>query len=130
MKTSSKFSLAAIIVVALAVFCTVGYRLWRSRTEDHSWYLEGGNISFMPIVASFIILFNTMIPLALYVSMEIIKLAQMIMLQWDVDMYHEASNMPCEARTATINEELGQIRYINLFYFLIQVISSLTRLGR
>ncbi len=109
------------IVVALAVFCTVGYRLWRSRTEDHSWYLEGGNISFMPIVASFIILFNTMIPLALYVSMEIIKLAQMIMLQWDVDMYHEASNMPCEARTATINEELGQIRYINLSHFLIKL---------
>ena len=53
----------------------------------------------MPIVASFIILFNTMIPLALYVSMEIIKLAQMVMLQWDVDMYHEESNTPCEART-------------------------------
>lgn len=99
------------IVVALAIFCTAGYQLWHSRTEDHSWYLEGGKISFMPIVASFIILFNTMIPLALYVSMEIIKLSQMIMLQWDVDLYHEESNTPCEARTATINEELGQVRY-------------------
>jgi phospholipid-translocating ATPase len=102
------------IVVALAVFCTVGYQLWHSRTEEHSWYLKGGRIAFMPIVASFIILFNTMIPLALYVSMEIIKLSQMIMLQWDVDLYHEESNTPCEARTATINEELGQIRYFGL----------------
>lgn len=103
-------------VVVLAVFCTSGYQLWRSRTEDHSWYLQGSNISFIPIVASFIILFNTMIPLALYVSMEIIKLSQMIMLQWDVDMYHEESDTPCEARTATINEELGQIRYFNVLF--------------
>jgi phospholipid-translocating ATPase len=98
------------IVVALAVFCTVGYQLWHARVERLSWYLEGGAIAFAPIVASFIILFNTMIPLALYVSMEIIKVCQMIMLQWDVDMYHEESDTPCEAHTATINEELGQIR--------------------
>jgi phospholipid-translocating ATPase len=103
--------IVVFIVVALAIFCTVGYQLWHSKTEANSWYLEGVKISFMPIVASFIILFNTMIPLALYVSMEIIKLSQMFMLQWDVDMYHKESNTPCEPRTATINEELGQIKY-------------------
>jgi len=105
--------IVVFIVVALAVFCTAGYQLWYARTELHAWYLAGGRIAFMPIVASFIILFNTMIPLALYVSMEIIKISQMIMLQWDVDMYDEKSNTPCEARTATINEELGQIRYVH-----------------
>jgi phospholipid-translocating ATPase len=116
------------IVVVLAIFCTVGYQVWRIRTEDHSWYLQGSNISFMPILASFIILFNTMIPLALYVSMEIIKLVQMLMLQWDVDLYHEESDTPCEARTSTINEELGQIRYLELTPLLIVAIFSLTRL--
>jgi phospholipid-translocating ATPase len=118
-----------LFVVVLALFCTTGYQLWRSRTESRSWYLHGGDISFMPIVASFIILFNTMIPLALYVSMEIIKIAQMIMLQWDVDLYHEESDTPCEARTATINEELGQIRCVCHFLWLIQVIYSQTKLG-
>jgi len=117
-------------VVVLSIFCTVGYELWRKRTENHAWYLKGGNISFMPIVASFIILFNTMIPLALYVSMEIIKISQMIMLQWDVDLYHEASNTPCEARTATINEELGQVRYCHtLCSKLTLVMSSLIKRG-
>ena len=109
-KVNQVVLVVVVIVVALAVFCTAGYQVWNAKTESHSWYLRGGRISFMPIVASFIILFNTMIPLALYVSMEIIKVAQMIMLQWDVDLYHEESNTPCEARTATINEELGQIR--------------------
>jgi len=112
-KVNKVVLVVVFIVVALAIFCTVGYQLWRSRTENHSWYLQGSNISFIPIAASFIILFNTMIPLALYVSMEIIKISQMVMLQWDVDLYHEESNTPCEAHTATINEELGQIRYIS-----------------
>jgi phospholipid-translocating ATPase len=110
-KVNQVVLIVVLIVVALAIFCTAGYQVWHVKTENHSWYLHGGRISFMPIVASFIILFNTMIPLALYVSMEIIKISQMIMLQWDVDLYHEESNTPCEARTATINEELGQIRY-------------------
>jgi phospholipid-translocating ATPase len=104
--------IVVFLVVVLAIFCTVGYQLWRSKNESNAWYLVGARVSFVPIAASFIILFNTMIPLALYVSMEIIKLSQMIMLQWDVDMYDENSDTPCEARTATINEELGQIRYL------------------
>ena len=127
-KVNQVVLVVVLIVVALAIFCTAGYQVWHSKEEEHSWYLKGGKISFMPIVASFIILFNTMIPLALYVSMEIIKLSQMIMLQWDVDLYHEESNTPCEARTATINEELGQIRCDLIPQKTNEVISSQTRL--
>jgi phospholipid-translocating ATPase len=56
-------------------------------------------------------MFNTMIPLSLYVSMEIIKICQMLLLN-DVDMYDSETNTPFEARTSTINEELGQVGYI------------------
>lgn len=56
-------------------------------------------------------MFNTMVPLSLYVSLEIIKVAQMFLLS-DVDMYDEKSNTPFEARTSTINEELGQVSHI------------------
>lgn len=52
-----------------------------------------------------------MIPLSLYVSLEIVKLFQMLLLN-DIEMYDEASNTPMEARTSTINEELGQVNYI------------------
>lgn len=51
-----------------------------------------------------------MIPLSLYVSLEIVKLFQMILMN-DIEMYDEESNTPMEARTSTINEELGQIKY-------------------
>ena len=100
-----------IFVVALAIFNTVAYQVWRSDTESKSWYLSDATVAFFPILVSFIIMFNTMIPLSLYVSLEIIKLCQMVLLN-DIDMYDEKSNTPFEARTSTINEELGQVSYI------------------
>lgn len=33
-------------------------------------------------------------------------------MEWDIDMYHAETNTPCESRTATILEELGQVSYI------------------
>lgn len=108
-----------IFVIALAIFNTVAYQVWRSNTEKHAWYLSDASVAFFPILTSFIIMFNTMIPLSLYVSLEIIKLCQMLLLN-DIDMYDEATNTPFEARTSTINEELGQIRlvFLPLFCFL------------
>ncbi|KAF2703502.1 P-type ATPase [Pleomassaria siparia CBS 279.74] len=101
-----------IFVLALAIFNTVAYQIWSHRTEDNLWYLSDASVAFFPNLTSFIIMFNTMIPLSLYVSLEIVKVAQMWFLSADIDMYDEASDTPCEPRTSTINEELGQISYI------------------
>ncbi|KAL8864535.1 MAG: hypothetical protein Q9198_009801, partial [Flavoplaca austrocitrina] len=103
--------ITVLFVLALAIFNTVAYQIWRDSTEDKSWYLVDASVGFFPILASFIILFNTMIPLSLYVSLEIVKLFQMILMN-DIEMFDEESNTPMEARTSTINEELGQISYI------------------
>lgn len=100
-----------IFVVVLAIFNTVAYQIWKENVEEESWYLANAGVAFFPILVSFIILFNTMIPLSLYVSLEIVKLFQMFFMN-DIDMYDEASNTPMEARTSTINEELGQVNYI------------------
>lgn len=101
-----------IFVLLLAIFNTVAYQIWSNHTEDDLWYLENQSVSFFPNLTSFIIMFNTMIPLSLYVSLEIVKLAQMWFLHGDIDMYDAVSDTPCEPRTSTINEELGQISYI------------------
>ena len=96
-------------VIALAIFNTVAYQIWAENTEEPAWYLTNAGVAFFPILTSFIILFNTMIPLSLYVSLEIVKLFQMLFMN-DINMYDEASNTPMEARTSTINEELGQVK--------------------
>jgi len=100
-----------IFVLLLAIFNTVAYQIWQEETEENSWYIVNAKVAFFPILVSFIILFNTMIPLSLYVSLEIVKLFQMFFMN-DIDMYDEVSNTPMESRTSTINEELGQVSYI------------------
>ena len=99
-----------IFVVALAVTMTILYRIWLEE-ESRAWYLTHARVAFGPIIVSFIIMFNTMIPLSLYVSLEIIKVSQTYFMN-DVDMYDASSDTPFEARTSTINEELGQVSYI------------------
>jgi len=100
-----------IFVILLAIFNAVAYKIWQ-RQEPNMWYLANTSVAFFPSFTSFIIMFNTMIPLSLYVSLEIVKLAQMFFLHADLDMYDEESDTPCEPRTSTINEELGQVSYI------------------
>ena len=100
-----------VFVVALSLFNSIAYTIWSSSTEEEAWYLTHAKVPFGHILTSFIIMFNTMIPLSLYVSLEIIKVAQMVLLN-DIDMYDEVSNKPFEARTSTINEELGQVSYV------------------
>ncbi|KAK0664244.1 putative phospholipid-transporting ATPase DNF3 [Lasiodiplodia hormozganensis] len=100
-----------IFVILLAIFNTVAYQIWSANKEGDAWYLTDASVAFFPILASYIIMFNTMIPLSLYVSLEIVKVWQMWMLN-DIDMYHKESNTPFEPRTSTINEELGQVSYI------------------
>uniref|UniRef100_A0A8C3AA08 Phospholipid-transporting ATPase n=1 Tax=Cyclopterus lumpus TaxID=8103 RepID=A0A8C3AA08_CYCLU len=61
---------------------------------------------------SYVIILNTMVPISLYVSVEIIRLGNSFYIDWDRKMYYPKSDTPAQARTTTLNEELGQIKYI------------------
>ncbi|KAK6350040.1 hypothetical protein TWF696_006289 [Orbilia brochopaga] len=100
-----------LVVIFISGIELLGYKLWQQSFERKAWYLEGLGVATFPILASFIIMFNTLIPLSLYVSLELIKIGQHILF-FDRDMYDEKSDTPMEARTTTINEELGQISFI------------------
>jgi phospholipid-translocating ATPase len=101
----------ASLVFTLAIFLTVAYQIWSRDIESHSWYLQQAKVSFGPILTSFIIMFNTMLPLSLYVSLEIIKVCQMYLMD-DIDLYDPETDTPLGRHTSTINEELGQVSYI------------------
>ncbi|KAJ5833018.1 hypothetical protein N7474_001329 [Penicillium riverlandense] len=110
-KVNRVVMLIVLLVVILAVACTIAYKFWAQDVQARSWYLIDAAVSYGPVFTSFLIMFNTMIPISLYVSMEIVKVVQMFLLN-DIDMYDPETNTPLEARTSTINEELGQVSYI------------------
>lgn len=53
-----------------------------------------------------------MVPISLYVSVEVIRLGQSYFINWDLQMYYPEKDTPAKARTTTLNEQLGQIHYI------------------
>ncbi|RAL40050.1 unnamed protein product [Cuscuta campestris] len=60
-----------------------------------------------------ITLYSPIIPISLYVSVEMIKFIQSNQfINNDMSMYHAESNTPAQARTSNLNEELGQVEYI------------------
>lgn len=96
------------IVCMLAMGLTIGYYLWRNPTVENQFY---DTVPFREIFVGYLIMFNTLIPLSLYISLEIVKLGQLLLLQ-DAEMYDPLSNTPMVANTTTILENLGQVSYV------------------
>ncbi|XP_071751591.2 phospholipid-transporting ATPase ID [Centroberyx gerrardi] len=74
----------------------------------------GVNAAFSAFLTfwSYVIILNTVVPISLYVSVEIIRLGNSFYIDWDRKMYYPKNDTPAQARTTTLNEELGQIKYI------------------
>jgi magnesium-transporting ATPase (P-type) len=61
----------------------------------------------------YVILLNQMIPISLYVTLELVKVAQCVILTYDEKMRHTPSGggpaFWFKVKTTTLNEELGQV---------------------
>jgi len=61
---------------------------------------------------SYLLLFNTMIPISLVVTLEMVKYSQAFFMMWDIDMYSNLRRKFVEVNSCSLNEEMGQIKYI------------------
>lgn len=110
-KVNKIIILLVFFVILLSIGCSIGNIFWVRDTENIAWYLNNYVVPFGRILIGFVIEFNTLIPLSLYVSLEIIKIGQVMLLR-DIDMYDPKSNTPMVANTTTILENLGQVSYV------------------
>ncbi|KAK3306691.1 uncharacterized protein B0T15DRAFT_150032 [Chaetomium strumarium] len=111
--------MANMIVIALVIYLIAlvaglsgGYAIWQRTYERAAWYLTDISVPYSHIIMGYAIQFNNVIPLALYVSLEIVKICQMLLLNSDIDMYDERSDTPARCNTNTILENLGQVGYM------------------
>jgi phospholipid-transporting ATPase len=77
-------------------------------------------VAFIKTFATFLILLATMVPISLYVTMELVKLVQALHMAWDYDMYDPESGKHALVRSSGLNEELGQVcvNFSCIFFFL------------
>ncbi|CAN1182807.1 Probable phospholipid-transporting ATPase 8 [Linum perenne] len=84
------------------------------------WYLGPDRTNALydperaPLAAFFhfltgLMLYGYLIPISLYVSIEVVKVLQSIFINQDQEMYHVEADRPARARTSNLNEELGQV---------------------
>lgn len=104
----------ALLVLSMSLFSFLGFKINENKYvfNNKAWYFMDHGVSTAASIMGFIIMYNTLIPLSLYVTMELIKLMQSKLMEWDIDMYYKPGNISMESRTATILEELGQVSYI------------------
>ena len=61
---------------------------------------------------TYFLLLNTLIPISLIVSTEIIKMVQGIFIRWDISLYSKVRHCFCGVKSISIIEELGNINFI------------------
>ncbi|CAM6103969.1 unnamed protein product [Calypogeia fissa] len=106
----------------------IGMGLWVNRHQDdlneipyyRKKYIDKNkNYMYYGIVGegvigflSDVIMFQIMIPISLYISLELVRLGQAYFMTNDAELYHEESNTRFQCRALNINEDLGQIKYV------------------
>ncbi|KAL4118062.1 hypothetical protein PRIC2_010389 [Phytophthora ramorum] len=67
---------------------------------------------FLEAWVTYLILYNNMVPISLYISLEVVKWYQARRIENDPKMYCSITGRGVTARTSNVNEDLGQIKYI------------------
>ncbi|MCJ1476204.1 hypothetical protein MMC13_004870 [Lambiella insularis] len=106
-----------ILLVMCIVAAVVNGVTW-ARTDVSIDFFEFGSIGGTPPLNGFItfwtciILFQNLVPISLYISLEIIKTCQAYFIYSDTAMYYEKLDYPCTPKSWNISDDVGQIEYI------------------
>ncbi|XP_022336873.2 phospholipid-transporting ATPase IF-like isoform X3 [Crassostrea virginica] len=106
-----------ILLVEALVSTVLAYWYMNQDKIGNPWYIPDAKQSLnaknvISDFLSFMILYNYIIPISLYVTVEVQKFVGSMYLQWDLEMYDEEMDTACQANTSDLNEELGQVEYL------------------
>lgn len=100
----------------MSVACAAGNFVISVRQDSTMGYLNQASTNkaqeFGNQILTFLILFNSFIPISLMVTMEVVKYVQSMLIDRDLDMYYEKTDTAAVARSSSLIEELGQVEYV------------------
>lgn len=104
------------ILVSLSVISSVGDLIVRQTEASKLTYLDYGSTNpvkqFVLDIFTYWVLYSNLVPISLFVTIEIVKYAQAFLINSDLDIYYDKTDTPATCRTSSLVEELGQIEYI------------------
>ncbi|XP_072034886.1 phospholipid-transporting ATPase IF-like isoform X2 [Amphiura filiformis] len=123
-KSMNYYLIVMLIWLLFQTSLSTGLKYWSDKQSNavNAWYyrpvaeFKGDyNINFGLIFTdflSFLVLFNYIIPISMYVTIEMQKFIGSKYIAWDLEMYDEDYDEPAIANTSDLNEELGQVEYM------------------
>ncbi|KAE8603822.1 hypothetical protein XENTR_v10014474 [Xenopus tropicalis] len=121
-KSMNSFLLVYLIILLFeAILSTILKYAWQAEEKwDEPWYNQKTEhdrnsskiLKFISDFLAFLVLYNFIIPISLYVTVEMQKFLGSFFIGWDLDLYHEESNQRAQVNTSDLNEELGQVEYV------------------
>ncbi|CAD5188331.1 unnamed protein product [Musa acuminata subsp. malaccensis] len=107
-------------LMLISLISSVGYAVMTKFGMPHWWYMQPNKTSYIynasePALSGFfhlvtaLILYGYLIPISLYVSIEVVKVLQATFINQDLHMRDGETGNPAQARTSNLNEELGQV---------------------
>uniref|UniRef100_A0A671NFD8 Phospholipid-transporting ATPase n=1 Tax=Sinocyclocheilus anshuiensis TaxID=1608454 RepID=A0A671NFD8_9TELE len=106
-------------LICMGIILAIGNTIWEQKVGSNFWeYLQWKELTINAVFSgfltfwSYVIILNTVVPISLYVSVEVLRLGHSYFINWDRRMYYSRKDTPAEARTTTLNEELGQVEFI------------------
>ncbi|QLQ81682.1 hypothetical protein HG537_0F04430 [Torulaspora globosa] len=104
------------VLIILSLISSIGNVIMSTAGAKNLWYLYLGGTNkvglFFKDILTFWILFSNLVPISLFVTVELIKYYQAFMIGSDLDLYYAETDTPTVVRTSSLVEELGQIEYV------------------
>ena len=108
------------LLVVISMISSIGFAVKTKFQMPDWWYLQPNNttnfynpkkpaVSGIFHLVTALILYGYLIPISLYVSIEVVKVLQATFINQDIHMYDEETGKTAQARTSNLNEELGQV---------------------
>ncbi|XP_035996732.1 probable phospholipid-transporting ATPase IF isoform X2 [Fundulus heteroclitus] len=110
-----------VILLFEAILSTILKYAWQAEDKwDEPFYNQKTEqernsspiLKFISDFLAFLVLYNFIIPISLYVTVEMQKFLGSFFIGWDLDLYHEESDQKAQVNTSDLNEELGQVEYV------------------
>ncbi|KAK4267270.1 hypothetical protein QN277_024070 [Acacia crassicarpa] len=108
------------VLILISMISSIGFAIKTKFQTPDWWYLQPKEAEYqynpnnaalagMSHLVTALILYGYLIPISLYVSIEVVKVLQARFINKDLQMFDEETGTPANARTSNLNEELGQV---------------------
>eukprot|EP01063_Lacrimia_lanifica_P031426 TRINITY_DN5178_c0_g1_i3.p1 TRINITY_DN5178_c0_g1~~TRINITY_DN5178_c0_g1_i3.p1 ORF type:complete len:1449 (+),score=423.25 TRINITY_DN5178_c0_g1_i3:68-4348(+) len=128
-KRKLSFFMKKVNAIVLSIFILKHFLLiplscltiwWRDAHDDH-WYVsetgrgESDVEAFFMNYMTYFVLLSFLIPISLFVTLELCKVQQFMSMKWDQDMMHFMQGLgwvTCRPKTSDLNDQLAVVRYV------------------